>query len=94
MNLKKYKSVISIVAVVGLLAAAAFCGYHIYYHYAQVDEQTEAFEELAEIVDNVFFVKHFSLKKASEFPVFTKGFSLLLAGIDQASLRMRACSIR
>lgn len=52
MNLKKYKSVISIVAAVGLLAAAAFCGYHIYYHYAQVDEQTEAFEELAEIVDN------------------------------------------
>ena len=25
----------------------------------------------------VFFVKHFSLKKASEFPVFSKGFSLL-----------------
>lgn len=26
---------------------------------------------------NLFFVKHFSLKKASEFPVFSKGFSLL-----------------
>jgi len=26
---------------------------------------------------SVFFVKHFSLKKASEFPVFSKGFSLL-----------------
>ena len=26
---------------------------------------------------NVFFVKHFSLKKASEFPVFSEGFSLL-----------------
>ena len=26
---------------------------------------------------NVFFVKHFSLKKASEFPIFSKGFSLL-----------------
>ena len=25
----------------------------------------------------LFFVKHFSLKKASEFPVFSKGFSLL-----------------
>lgn len=25
----------------------------------------------------VFFVKRFSLKKASEFPVFSKGFSLL-----------------
>lgn len=25
----------------------------------------------------VFFVKHFSLKKASEFPVFSEGFSLL-----------------
>ena len=27
--------------------------------------------------DLVFFVKHFSLKKASEFPVFSEGFSLL-----------------
>lgn len=26
---------------------------------------------------SVFFVKHFSLKKASEFPVFSEGFSLL-----------------
>ena len=52
MNLKKYKSAICIVAAVGLLAASAFCGYHIYHHYAQVDEQTEAFSELAEIVDN------------------------------------------
>ena len=25
----------------------------------------------------VFFVKHFSLKKASEFPIFSEGFSLL-----------------
>lgn len=25
----------------------------------------------------MFFVKHFSLKKASEFPVFSEGFSLL-----------------
>lgn len=29
----------------------------------------------------VFFVKYFSLKKASEFPFFSKGFSLLSAGI-------------
>lgn len=42
----------------------------------------------------VFFVKHFSLKKASEFPVFIKGFSLLLAGNIYASLRMNACSMR
>ena len=27
--------------------------------------------------DEMFFVKHFSLKKASEFPVFSEGFSLL-----------------
>ena len=42
----------------------------------------------------LFFVKHFSLKKASEFPFFSKGISLLSAGIDYASRRMRACSIR
>lgn len=42
----------------------------------------------------VFFVKHFSLKKASEFPVFIRGFSLLLAGNIYASLRMSACSMR
>ena len=29
----------------------------------------------------LFFVKYFSLKKASEFPFFSKGFSLLSAGI-------------
>lgn len=45
-------------------------------------------------IQNMFFVKYFSLKKASKFPVFVKGFSLLLAGIDYASRRMRACSIR
>ena len=43
---------------------------------------------------SVFFVKHFSLKKASEFPVFIRGFSLLLAGNIYASLRMSACSMR
>ena len=30
---------------------------------------------------NLFFVKYFSLKKASEFPFFSKGFSLPSAGI-------------
>lgn len=43
---------------------------------------------------SLFFVKHFSLKKASEFPVFIRGFSLLLAGKIYASLRMSACSMR
>ena len=42
----------------------------------------------------LFFVKHFSLKKASEFPVSSKGFSRLLAGDFYASRRMRACSMR
>ena len=42
----------------------------------------------------MFFVKHFSLKRASEFPVFVKGISLLSAGHSYASRRMRACSIR
>ena len=32
-------------------------------------------------MDLVFFVKYFSLKKASEFPFFSKGFSLPSAGI-------------
>ena len=30
-----------------------------------------------DLLADVFFVKRFSLKKASEFPVFSKGFSLL-----------------
>lgn len=30
-----------------------------------------------ELAEKLFFVKRFSLKKASEFPVFSKGFSLL-----------------
>ena len=29
------------------------------------------------LLKQMFFVKHFSLKKASEFPVFSEGFSLL-----------------
>ena len=31
--------------------------------------------------NNLFFVKHFSLKKASKFPFFSKGYSLLSAGL-------------
>ena len=31
--------------------------------------------------ETLFFVKYFSLKKASEFPFFSKGFSLPSAGI-------------
>lgn len=52
----------------------------------RIDETLKA--QLQELLSNlgmdmttfftmVFFVKHFSLKKASEFPVFSKGFSLL-----------------
>lgn len=52
MNLKKYQSIICITAAVALLGAAVFCGYHIYDHYAQVDEQTEVFDGLAEVVEN------------------------------------------
>ena len=48
--LKKYQSVICIVAAVALLGTAAFCGWHICHHYAQVEEQTEAFAEIAEVV--------------------------------------------
>ena len=33
--------------------------------------------ETETVKENVFFVKHFSLKKASEFHVFSEGFSLL-----------------
>ena len=34
-------------------------------------------DNFAEFIKKLFFVKHFSLKKASEFPVFSEGFSLL-----------------
>ena len=33
-----------------------------------------------EDIQELFFVKHFSLKKASKFPVFSTGISLLWAG--------------
>lgn len=56
--------------------------------------QTNGWMQLLNSGSFLFFVKHYSLKKASEFPVFTRGFSLLLAGNIYASLRISACSIR
>ena len=49
--MKNYKSIICVAAAVCLLGTAAFCGFRIYHYYAQVDEQTEAFEEIAEMVE-------------------------------------------
>lgn len=49
--MKKYKKYICVIAAVCLLGTAAFCGYQIYRHYAQVDEQTEAFQEIAQLVE-------------------------------------------
>ena len=48
--MKKYKMQICIAAAVVLLGAAVFCGFQIYHHYAQVEEQTEAFEQMAKLV--------------------------------------------
>lgn len=39
--------------------------------------EPEDVEYLFGLGQTLFFVKHFSLKKASEFPVFSEGFSLL-----------------
>ena len=49
--MKKYKKTICLIAAVCLLGAAAFCGYHICDHYAKEAEQSEAFEEIAELVE-------------------------------------------
>lgn len=49
--MKNYKSIICVVAAVCLLGTAAFCGFRIYHYYAEVDEQTETFEEIAEMVE-------------------------------------------
>ena len=44
----------------------------------QTELLTLIFEEAKKQCESkMFFVKHFSLKKASEFPVFNEGFSLL-----------------
>ena len=48
MKMKKY---ICLIAAVCLIGTAAFCSYHIYDHYADEAEQTEAFENIAEIVE-------------------------------------------
>ena len=53
MNVKNYKTVICTAAAVAFLGAAFFCGFKIYSHYQQKDEQTEAFAEIAEVVENV-----------------------------------------
>ena len=50
--MKKYVSQICVAAAVCLLGTAAFCGFQIYHHNAQVEEQTEAFEQIAEVVEN------------------------------------------
>ena len=52
MNVKNYKTVICTAAAVAFLGAAFFCGFKIYSHYQQIDEQTEAFAEIAEVVEN------------------------------------------
>ena len=52
MNLKNYKTIICIAAAVVFLGAAVFCGFQIYSHYQQIDEQTEAFAEIVEVVEN------------------------------------------
>ena len=49
--MKNYKSIICVVAAVCLLGTAAFCGFRISHYYAEVDEQTETFEEIAEMVE-------------------------------------------
>jgi sortase B len=49
--MRKYKMQICMIAAVALLGTAVFCGFKIYNHYAQVDKQTEAFEQIAEVVE-------------------------------------------
>ena len=49
--MRKYKMQICMIATVCLLGTAVFCGFKIYHHFAQVDKQTEAFEQIAEVVE-------------------------------------------
>ncbi|MGO5050968.1 class B sortase [Lachnospiraceae bacterium LCP25S3_G4] len=49
--MRKYKMQICMIAAVCLLGTAVFCGFKIYRHYAQVDKQTEAFEQIAGVVE-------------------------------------------
>lgn len=53
MSMKKYKKQICIATAVALLGTAFFCGFKIYSHYQQIDEQTEAFKQIAEEVKEV-----------------------------------------
>lgn len=69
--------------------------------YAEIDVQLAIVDKMkrrkqkeTERQQELFFVKHFSLKKAFKFPFFIQGNSLLSAGTDYASWRIRACSIR
>lgn len=48
MKMKKY---ICLIDNLCLLGTAAFCGYHIYDHYADKAGQTEAFVDIAEIME-------------------------------------------
>lgn len=43
----------------------------------RLSTMADAFRNQLDDPKFMFFVKRFSLKKASEFPVFSKGFSLL-----------------
>ena len=47
------------------------------YYYRMKEVRKPLLIRSVELLSRVFFVKHFSLKKASEFPVFNEGFSLL-----------------
>lgn len=51
--MRKFIKPICIIAAVCLIVTAAFCGYHIYDHYAQEAKQTEAFEAIADKVEQV-----------------------------------------
>ena len=49
--MRKYRMQICMIAAVALLGTAVFCGFKIYHHFAQVDKQTAAFEQIAEVVE-------------------------------------------
>ena len=88
--MKKYKKQICLIAAVCLLGTAAFCGYHIYDHYADEAEQTEAFENIAEIVEQA----QAEDGNAPEVPlteeenILTEYGELYLKNTDMVALRM------
>ncbi len=49
--MKKYKKQICMIAAAALLGAAVFCIFRIYNHDAQIEKQTEVFEQIAEMVE-------------------------------------------